>query len=680
MKFKTRSNNPHNSRHVLALISTLCKQENLDQALSLLNNLNHLKSQVPSQILSALLDLAAKTKSLKQATKTHHAILQNTPFPNSTLSARIIRMHSNCGSISGARQVFDEIPEPDIYLWNAMIRAYSKSGFSIEALGLFHGLRRSKILPDDFTFPCVLKACGDLGDFLEGRKTHVLVFKTGFRRMVFVDNALISMYAKCGFMEDARKVFDKMPERDVVSWNSMISGLVENGLWQEALFVFSQMEGLQVEVWLDCFTFGSVLKACGELRDLERGVLVLELARKLGYQQRGDDNEALGLFKKMLIEGPRPNEVSFTSILPACAQLSALDMGRAIHSLLILCGYEMDDFSACALIDMYCKCGALKDANQAFYGLPRKPVVSWNSMIAGFGVNGHGLGALSLFKQMENSDAKPDHVTFVTLLSACSHSGMINEGLYYFDSMTKRYGIPAKTEHYACMVDLLGRAGRLDEAYELIEEMAIAPEADVWGALLGACRIHNNIELGELAAERLFELKPQKAGYYVLMSNIYASSRNWAGVQKVRELMKEKGVIKNTAYSWIEMDKVLHVFVSGDKEHPQSKLIYRALEKLEERMREFGYLANTDFVLHDIDEEEKRMSLCGHSERLAVAFGLINSPPGILIRVTKNLRICGDCHSAIKCISKIVGREIIVRDIIRFHHFKNGSCSCKDYW
>ncbi|XP_058105366.1 pentatricopeptide repeat-containing protein At1g11290, chloroplastic-like isoform X2 [Magnolia sinica] len=504
MLIHPRGNNSNNSRSILSRLATLCKQEkNLQQAISLVQALNHSKTRVPNPILTSLLLFASKSKSLKYAIEIHDAIPQNAP---PFLSAHLIRTYDCCGSIKHARQVFDEIPRPDIYSWNAIIRAYSKRGLFQDALGLFRRLLRSNVLPDDFTFPCVLKACGDAKDLLEGKTSHVFVFKMGFRRMVFVDNALVSMYARCGCIEDARKVFDRIGRRDVVSWNSMISGLGENGLWQEALVVFSEMERSGEGVLPDCFTFASVFKACGELGDLERGVLIHELVGKLGfgsdvlvnnavvgfyakccrmdlalqvfekmpakdvfswtsmiagYQERGDDNEALRFFKEMWVHSLKPNQVTFTSVLPACAQLSDIYMGRAIHSLLIICGYDVDEFASCALIDMYCKCGDLEDANRLFKEMPEKAIVSWNSMISGLGMNGHGKKVVSLFKEMEKSVTKPDHVTFVALLSACGHSGMINEGLHYFDCMINRYGIPAKTEHYACMVDLLGRAGSI---------------------------------------------------------------------------------------------------------------------------------------------------------------------------------------------------------------------------
>jgi pentatricopeptide repeat protein len=315
-----------------------------------------------------------------------------------------------------------------------------------------------------------------------------------------------------------------------------------------------------------------------------------------------------------------------------------------------------------------------------FNNMSQRDVVSWTAILAGYGVHGHGKETLKLFQEMQQAGLKPNHITFTALLSACSHAGLVNEGWLYFDCMSRDYCIAPSAEHYACMVDLLGRAGRLDEAYEFIQNMPIKPTGSVWGALLGACRIHSNIELGEHVAEYLFKLEPENTGNYVLLSNIYAVAGRWDDVAKVRTRMKERGLTKLPGCSWIEVNNNFNTFLIGDTSHPDSDKIYAELETLIERLKEAGYVPDTNFVLHDIGEEEKQDVLCGHSEKLAIVFGLMNTSPGTPIHVTKNLRICGDCHKAAKFISKVVGREIIVRDTNRFHHFRDGLCSCGDYW
>lgn len=301
-------------------------------------------------------------------------------------------------------------------------------------------------------------------------------------------------------------------------------------------------------------------------------------------------------------------------------------------------------------------------------------------MITGYGMHGHGEDAIVLFKKMEEAGMKPDYITFVGVLSACSHAGLLDEGWRYFDYMRRDHCIPARVEHYTCMVHLLGRTGHLEEAHSLIKNMPLEPDAGVLGALLFACWVHVNVDLGERVSEWLLELEPDNAGNYVMLSNIYAAAGQWNDVAKVRTMLKGRGMKKSIGCSWIEIKNKVHAFVVADRSHPQSSEIYGLLEKLERQMKAEGYVADTSFVLHDVQEEEKRYAICSHSEKLAIAFGLINTSPGTPIQITKNLRVCGDCHTATKFISKIANREITLRDVNRFHHFRDGICSCGDYW
>jgi pentatricopeptide repeat protein len=301
-------------------------------------------------------------------------------------------------------------------------------------------------------------------------------------------------------------------------------------------------------------------------------------------------------------------------------------------------------------------------------------------MIVGYAMHGCGKEALEVFEKLQHSGTKPNHITLVGVLSACCHSGLVDEGLKYFDRMIRDYDIAPEVEHYCCMVDVLGRAGRLDQALNFINRMPTKPTADVWGSLLGSCRIHKNLELGEHVAEQLFELDPKNAAHYVLLSHIYAEAGRWDGVEKVRKMMRDRRVKKTAGCSWVEINNKMYAFSTGDRSHPWTEEIYAMLDGLSGQMKEAGYVADTNFVSHDVQEEQKQHILCYHSEKLAVAFGVISLPPRTPIRIVKNLRVCGDCHSAIKFISKIVQREIVVRDANRFHHFKDGHCSCGDYW
>lgn len=337
-------------------------------------------------------------------------------------------------------------------------------------------------------------------------------------------------------------------------------------------------------------------------------------------------------------------------------------------------------FIATSLIDMYFKCGKVEFAREAFEDTTNKNVTSWTSMIAGYGMHGLAQDAMDIFYKMRSSAVKPNYITFVSVLTACSHAGLVKEGQYWFNAMSHEYDIKPGVEHYGCMVDLLGRTGHLNEAYILIQEMEVKPDSVVWGSLLGACRIHKNVEIGEIAATRLFELEPMNCGYYVLLSNMYADSGRWNDVERMRNVIQTYCLAKKPGFSVVEAKGKVNVFLVGDREHPERKQIYEYLARLMVKLLEVGYVPNNSSVLHDVDSEEQEMTLRIHSEKLAVAFGILNTIPGTVIHITKNLRVCSDCHSAIKLIAKIVNREIVVRDSKRFHHFKDGDCSCGDYW
>eukprot|EP01018_Ginkgo_biloba_P038127 Gb_19299 [translate_table: standard] len=671
----------------------------------------------------SLFEVCENIKSLAESKQIHAHILINGFENNTVLATKLVSMYAKCGSLIYARTVFDRMSEQNTFLWNALIGGYARNGFSEETLTLYYQMQQAGRQPDNFTFPSVLKACTSLAALQQGKEIHNFIIRIGFESSVFVGSALVDMYAKCGNIENARHVFDKMSERDVVSWNTIIAGYAQSGHCDDALRLFHQMELEGVKP--DSFTIASVLPACGHLTDLQQGkeihdyitrngfeshIIVgnalidmytkcgsTDSARHVfdnmsdrdvvswttiiaGYVQEGHCYKALELFHQMQLAGVKPDSVIVTSVLPACARLAVLQQGKEIHEYIVRNGFDSDIVVGNALIDMYAKCGSIEDAHQQFDKMYARDVVSWNAIIVGYGINGYAEGALKLFHQMQQEGMKPNDITFVGVLSACSHAGLLSEGRQYFDLMSRDYHIPPSVDHYNCMVDLLGRAGHLHEAHDFIQKMPVEPDAGVWGALLGACRIHRNLKLGELVAERLLELEPKHPGYYVLLSNIYAASGRWDGVAKVRMKMKDMGLKKSPGCSWIDVKDKVHSFVVGENSHPQLEQLYAVLVDLAGRMREIGYVPDTNFALRDVEQEEKENILCGHSEKLAVAFGLINTCPRTTLRITKNLRVCGDCHTAIKFISKIVDREIIVRDANRFHHFQNGFCSCKDYW
>eukprot|EP01018_Ginkgo_biloba_P030286 Gb_21437 [translate_table: standard] len=670
-----------------------------------------------------VLKACAGLSALQEGKEIHYHIIRTGFESDVFVATALIDMYAKCGNIEDARQVFGKMSKRDVVSWSAMISGHAQNGYADDALALFHQMQQADIAPNSITMVSVLSACAQLTALQQGKWIHDYMIRSGFVLDVSVRTALIDMYAKCGSIEFAHQLFDKMYKRDVISWNAMIAGYAQNGHANDALTLFHEMQLANLKPNL--VTMLSVLPACAHLAALQQGKRIhdyiirsgfeadasvgnclldmyakcgrIEIAQELfnkmserdvvswntmmaGYAQYGLANEALALFHQMQLADVKPNSVTMLTLLPACAYFGALQQGKLIHSYIIKSGFELSVSVGNALIDMFAKCGSVKDARLVFDKMYERDLVSWSTMIAGYGMHGHGEDALALFSQMQQTGLKPDHITFIGVLSACSHCGLVEKGSQYFDCMSRDYCITPGVEHYACMVDLLGRAGHLYQAHNFIRHMPLEPDAGVCGALLNACRIHHNIELGEHVSKYLVKLEPKNAGNYVLLSNIYAAAGRWADVAKVRTVLKDTGLKKSPGCSWIEVKNNVHSFLVGDRSHPQSVKIYAMLEALAGQMKEAGYVSERSFVLHDVEEEEKEDILCTHSEKLAIAFGLISMSPGTSIQVTKNLRVCGDCHNAIKFISKIVGREIIVRDAIRFHHFKDGLCSCGDYW
>lgn len=397
--------------------------------------------------------------------------------------------------------------------------------------------------------------------------------------------------------------------------------------------------------------------------------------------QAGRFKDAFDLFGRMREEGVELDKFVAASMLSACTGLGALDQGQWVHRHIQKSGIEPDPKLATTIIDMYCKCGCLEKAYDAFNNLRNKGQSSWNCMIGGLAMHGRGEAAIELFKQMERSKVKPDNITLLNVLTACAHSGLVQEGKYYFDYMVQTYAIEPKMEHFGCLIDMLGRAGLFEEAKRVLDEMPMDADAGVLGALLGACMIHGNIDLGEQVGNRVIELDPNNSGRYILLANLYASAGRWDDMANVRRLMNDRGVKKEPGWSVVELDGAVNEFIAGGWSHPEAKEIYAKVEELLGRIRLEGYVPDTGGgVLHDVDEEEKENPLYYHSEKLAIAFGLLKTRPGETIRISKNLRVCRDCHEASKLVSRVYDREIVVRDRNRFHHFRKGKCSCKDYW
>lgn len=625
--------------------------------------------------------------------------------------------------------MFDKIPHPDLVSYNTLISAYADRGETDPALSLFTGMRNMDLDMDGFTISAVITGCCD--DIGLIRQLHSVAVSGGFDSYVSVNNALVTYYSKNGFLEEAKRVFYVMGElRDEVSWNSMIVAYGQHRQGLKALSLFQEMirRGFKV----DMFTLASVLTAFTCVEDLLGGLqfhakliktgfhqnshvgsglidlyskcaaggmsdcrklfeeipypdLVLWNTMISGYSQNDEFSEdALDCFRQMQRVGHYADDCSFVCVISACSNLSSPSQGKQIHALAIKSDIPSNKVSVNnALVAMYSKCGNLHDARRLFDRMPEHNTVSLNSMIAGCAQHGIGVESLRLFEHMLQMDIVPSSITFISVLSACAHTGKVEEGQKYFNMMKEKFKIEPETEHYSCMIDLLGRAGKLDEAERLIETMPFSPGSVGWATLLGACRTHGNIELAVKAANQFLQLDPSNAAPYVMLSNMYARDGKWEEVATIRKLMRDRGVKKKPGCSWIEVNKRVHVFVAEEISHPMIKDIHEYLEEMSRKMKRAGYVPDLRWTLVKDDESvqgEKEIRLGHHSEKLAVAFGLISTREGEPILVVKNLRICGDCHNAIKFISAIAGREITVRDAHRFHCFKEGHCSCGDYW
>ncbi|KAL4202940.1 hypothetical protein AMTRI_Chr02g266000 [Amborella trichopoda] len=714
------------------------------------------------ETIFSLLKASSKLKSLRRTKRSHSLLLIKGFYPhNITLLSQLINAYVNCDSFQEALLVFNHLPKRSLFAYNSIIKGFINQGLFVEALELYSLLLDEGLIPDNFTFPCVLKACAGLCWLEQGKKIHEFInflseSSKNYEPNMFVDCALIDMYEKCESLIEAQKVFEGMPYRDLVSWTAMICGTVHNGHWLKALVLFSKMRAEGIKP--DPAMLSAILPACSRSSALPQGKMLhsftirsgidgsLNVMNALvdmyskcnrtqeawlvflsiedkdliswssmiaGYSQNGEYKECLELFLSLIREGIRPNSVIFPSVLPCFGALNMLNKGKEVHCNVIRNGFEFDVFVGSSLIDMYARCGCMKwaelvfeimqdrdvtiwnsiingyaecgDLDKAFillrtirdtgtepnsvtivsvlplctslatlqhgreihgyaikaglgsvvnvgnalidlyckcghlelglnvFGQMReRDIVTYNSIIAAHGMHGNTDHAFSLFNQMERERVEPNKVTFLALLSACSHGGLVERGRVFFNSMTDDYGIKPEMEHYACMVDMLGRSGCLDVAWEFIKAMKIEPGIDVLGSLLGACRVYNRIDIAEKVSEKLFKMEQSDAGYYVLLSNIYAASGRLGEAMQVRKLMRERGISKNPGVSWVEVGGSMNSFLARDRSHPDRAKAYEALKSLILHMKNEGYAPDISFSLLDIE---------GHDEKEGRALG-----------------------------------------------------------
>ncbi|KAK9076413.1 hypothetical protein SSX86_004747 [Deinandra increscens subsp. villosa] len=589
--------------------------------------------------------LQTKCKTLDTLQQTHAQIITTGlilhTYPLTKLLSAILSSTTPTSlSLPYALTTFNQSPNRTTFLFNTLISSilthhnhhgqHTHLAFSLYNQILLSRTTINSVKPNSYTYPSLFKACGSHPIWLKhGLALHAHVFKfldpNEFDQ--FVQASLISFYSKCGKFGVCGYLFSQTSQPDLGLWNSVLSaynsGVSDSGLSMEVLCLFSDMQKAS-EV--------------------------------------------------------KPNEVSFVGLINACADLGAFSQGIWAHCYIVKNNLKLNRFVVTSLIDLYVNCGFLEFARQVFDKLPKKDVFCYNAMIRGFATHGYGHKAVDLFEDMVAEGLTPDDVTMVVIMSACSHAGLVDKGREFFCSMREKYGLGPKVEHYGCLVDLLGRAGRLNEAMEVLHTMPIQPNAAVWRSLLGATRTHGNLDIAEVALDHLLELEPETSGNYVLLSNIYAHLKKWEGVKHVRRVMKDHGIDKTPGISVLEIDGVFHEFLTADKTHPRSQEIYLKINEISRKLHEYGHKPRTMEVLFDLEDEDGEDALSYHSERLAIAFALITSESGSPIRIIKNLRVCVDCHDYTKLVSMIYKREIIVRDRNRFHCFRDGSCSCLDYW
>ncbi|KAK6921952.1 E motif [Dillenia turbinata] len=650
-----------------------------------------------------------------------HAVRREIQWDGS-LGSSLVAMYSKCGDLYSAERLFRCSSNHSAALWTTMISCYNQSGCFQEAIDMFEEMQVSNVEPNSVTMISVLCSCARIGWLKGGKSVHCFVIRKAIDHdMERLGPALIDLYGNCGKIRDCQNVFNMVEGENIVTWNILMSVFARKGKSEDALTLFSLMhkQGLLP----DSFSLASALSVCGDIgssdlghqihgyvikagilcefvqnslidmysksglvdsanqifEDIEWKTVVTWNSMICGFSQNGNSVEAISLFDKMYLNCLEIDKVALLSVIQACSHLGYLEKGKWVHHKLICNGVKGDTYIETSLIDMYAKCGALEIARRVFDNMEERSVVSWSAMIAGYGMHGQINDAISLFSQMVELGIKPNEITFMNILSACSHTCFVEEGKAYFASMTRDFGIEPISDHYTCIVDLLSRAGDLSGAYNIIKSMSFPAGASIWGAFLNGCRIHREMDMLKRIPINLLDADYNSAGYHSLLSDIYAEGGKWDEFGKVRLKMRSAGLRKVPGCSIIEIEKRIYRFGAGDTSHSQTKEIYRFLEDFVDMAQKAGY-TEKDLYMTDTGEFPRGNNVISHGERLAIAFGILNTSPGTTLRISKNLRVCRDCHSFTKIVSKLTGRTIIMRDLNRFHHFKDGFCSCRDYW
>ncbi|KAG1365431.1 pentatricopeptide repeat-containing protein [Cocos nucifera] len=611
-------------------------------SLQLFNQMKESGVQPDRFVLSSVISACSALEFLEGGRQIHGYVYRSGTEMDVSINNVLIDLYCKCCKVRIARRLFDWMVVKNLVSWTTMVAGYMQNSFDLEAMDLFLEMSKLGWRPDGFACTSILCSCGSLIALQQGKQVHGYAIKAKLESDKYVNNGLIDMYAKCGSLVNARAVFDAMVEHGVISYNAMIEGYAMHEELVEAFTLFNRMRSgslhpslltyvslLGLSASLSAIDLSKqihclVIKA-GAALDLYAGSALVDVYSKclctddaravfdevdqrdlvvwnamiFGYAQNARGEEALKLFHKLCVTGMGPNEFTFVALVTVASNLASLFHGLQFHSQIIKAGLDFDPHVSNALIDMYAKCGCIEEAWVLFDSTRGRDVVRWNSMISRYAQHGHAEEALKVFQLMRHEDIEPNYVTFVGVLSACGHAGLTEEGLCHFHSMKDKYVIEPGMEHYASVVTLLGRAGKLQEAKEFIEQMPIEPAAVVWRSLLSACRVFGNVDLGRYAAEMSILKDPKQSGPYVLLSNIFASKGMWADADKVRRGMDYIGAVKEPGYSWVEVLKEVHVFIARGREHPEADMIYLVLDGLMQLIKFFGYEPDTTELLMD---------------------------------------------------------------------------------
>lgn len=678
---------------------------------------------VEEYIISSILSACAGQEALVQGKRIHACIVGSECESDEAVENALVNLYGRCECFKDAWRVFDKMSQRSVISWSAMITAYSQHNHGKEALCLWNRMQQEGVAPNRATVLIILDACASQAALAKGKQVHGCLLGSPFDSDGMVLTALVNMYGKCGDMEFALKIFEEMPEQNVVSWTTLMAAYAQHGHSKEALQLFEQMQ--REGVAPNKITFVSILDAYASKEVLDKAkqiharikhsgfdsdvvvaTAILNMYGKCGspsdaqrmfdempernvvswnamisaYAQHGHGKQALELFDLMLQKGLNPDKVTFISMFSACASQGALSEGKWMHDEVVRRGHHTDVVVGNAIINLYSKCGNVELAQNVFERISGRNVVSWSSMIAAYAQHGHGKEVLPMLQRMKREGVLPNQVIFKIILSACSHAGLVDDAHRCLDSMSKVYGVKPAGEHYDCVVDLFGRAGRLDEVEEFIAKMPVQPSLISWMMFLGACSRQADLQRGERAAHHVFEMYPECSAPYVILSNMYVAAGRDSDAERVIARMKCKGLMKQQDSSYIEVNGKVNEFLSEDGSHPQAEDIYLQLQKLNRLIEDAGFDLMSKQAFNDLDEESKDHGACCHTERLAIACGYMSTHPGTTLFIAKSVRMCSSCHLFSKLISKIGYRKIIINDACRFHRMQDGSCSCSDHW